>query len=290
MAHLRNAVTTVAAVLAMTLAAAPGMTHPAKLDGVIMSVRPGRVLVRTEAGEQTVVVPPSTRIESISGAFNASRARKPATALISGLPIKVEGNLDANVFTANRIEYKAKDYQTAVQIQAGVHDTAKSNREVRSAVSKTGQFDVKAETHVFFTVGSAVISQISAGRKNMLALEIDGANEAMAFNQEGPEELWVGRRENATVIKRDPGALSAPAARMATLPAGHPQGYHDCFDAFVADAYATAQTGEAPDGMPTFRDGLRAARITAAVLSSARTETWVDVPDAAALTAGSVDG
>src|SRR6185503_4051166 len=45
-------------------------------------------------------------------------------------------------------------------------------------------------------VGSAVVSQISAGRKNMLALEIDGANEALAFNQEGPEELWVGRREN----------------------------------------------------------------------------------------------
>src|SRR4051794_31621837 len=139
-------------------------------------------------------------------------------------------------------------------------------------------------------VGSAVISQISAGRKNRLALEIDGANEALAFNQEEPEDLWVGRRENATIIKRDPGALSGPAARLATLPPGHPQGYNDCFDAFVADAYAAVQTGEAPDGLPVFRDGLRAARITAAVLSSARTESWVDVPDAAALTAGSVDG
>src|SRR3954470_5760848 len=139
-------------------------------------------------------------------------------------------------------------------------------------------------------VGSAVISQISAGRKNRLLLEIDGANEALAFNQEEPEDLWVGRRENATIIRRDPAALSGPAARLATLPPGHPQGYNDCFDAFVADAYAAAQTGEAPDGLPVFRDGLRAARITAAVLSSARTEAWVDVPDAAALTAGSVDG
>jgi predicted dehydrogenase len=138
-------------------------------------------------------------------------------------------------------------------------------------------------------VGSAVISQISAGRKNQLTLELDGANEALAFNQEEPEALWVGRRENVTLIKRDPGVLSGPAARLATLPAGHPQGYNDCFDAFVADAYAAAITGEVPDGLPVFRDGLRAARITAAVLSSARTETWVDVPDAAPLTAGSVD-
>ena len=74
-----------------------------------------------------------------------------------------------------------------------------------------------------------------------------------------------------------------------TVPAGHPQGYNDCFDAFVADAYQAALTGEAPDGLPDFRDGLRAARITAAVLASAETETWVDVPSAAALTAETAD-
>ncbi len=138
-------------------------------------------------------------------------------------------------------------------------------------------------------VGSMVISQISAGRKNRLLLEIDAGEEALEFNQEEPESLWIGRREAATLIKRDPSVLSAPAARLATLPAGHPQGYADCFDAFVADAYAAAVTGEAPDGLPLFEDGLRTARITAAVLSSARTESWVDVPDAAALTAGRAD-
>ena len=139
-------------------------------------------------------------------------------------------------------------------------------------------------------VGSAVISQISAGRKNRLMLELDGADEALEFNQEEPEALWVGRREHATLLKRDPATLSAAAGRLATLPAGHPQGYGDCFDAFVADTYAAIVTGEAPDGLPVFQDGLRAARITSAVLASARTESWVDVPDAAAaLTAGRTD-
>jgi predicted dehydrogenase len=139
-------------------------------------------------------------------------------------------------------------------------------------------------------VGSAVISQISAGRKNRLMLELDGAEEALEFNQEEPEALWVGAREHATLLKRDPATLSAAAGRLATLPAGHPQGYGDCFDAFVADTYAAIVTGEAPDGLPVFEDGLRAARITSAVLASARTESWVDVPDAAAaLTAGRTD-
>jgi predicted dehydrogenase len=126
-------------------------------------------------------------------------------------------------------------------------------------------------------IGSTIISQISAGRKNRLWLEIDGGEEALAFNQEEPESLWVGRREAATLLKRDPEALSAAARRYATLPAGHPQGYGDCFDAFVAETYDAIETGAAPDGLPVFADGLRAARITDAVLTSAREERWVEL-------------
>jgi predicted dehydrogenase len=126
-------------------------------------------------------------------------------------------------------------------------------------------------------LGTAVISQISAGRKNRLLLELDGAEEALEFNQEEPEALWVGRREAATLIKRDPEHLTAAAARYSHLPPGHPQGYGDCFDAFVAETYAAIEAGHAPEGLPSFRDGLRAARITDAVLTSAREARWVDL-------------
>jgi predicted dehydrogenase len=121
-----------------------------------------------------------------------------------------------------------------------------------------------------------VISQISAGRKNRLWLELDGGEEALAFNQEEPESLWVGRREAATLIKRDPLFLSPRARPYATLPAGHPQGYADCFDAFVAEVYDAVAAGEPPEALPVFSDGLRAARLTDAVLTSAREERWVD--------------
>jgi predicted dehydrogenase len=126
-------------------------------------------------------------------------------------------------------------------------------------------------------VGSTVISQISAGRKNRLYLELDGGEEALAFNQEEPESLWVGRREAATLLKRDPEQLTAAAGRYATLPAGHPQGYGDCFDAFVTETYDAIEAGTAPDGLPVFADGLRAARLTDAVLTSAREERWVEL-------------
>jgi predicted dehydrogenase len=126
-------------------------------------------------------------------------------------------------------------------------------------------------------IGAVVISQISAGRKNRLWIELDGAEETLAFDQEQPEELWCGRREAVTIVRRDPLTLSPPAARFAFLPGGHPQGYADCFDAFVADFYEAVRTGSTVDGMPTFSDGLRAASITDAVLVSSREERWVDV-------------
>ena len=40
-------------------------------------------------------------------------------------------------------------------------------------------------------------SQVSAGRKNRLWIELDGAEEALSFDQEQPEELWCGAREAA---------------------------------------------------------------------------------------------
>ena len=129
-------------------------------------------------------------------------------------------------------------------------------------------------------LGSAVISQISPGRKNRLWLEVDGAEASLAFDQEDAESLWVGRREAATIVRRDPQHLSADAARLARLPAGHPQGYADCFDLFVADVYAAVRGGDLPHGVPTFRDGLRAAQIIDAVLASARDQRWVDVAPA----------
>ena len=92
-------------------------------------------------------------------------------------------------------------------------------------------------------VGSVVVSQVSAGRKNRLWIELDGAEEALAFDQEHPEELWSGRREALTILRRDPATLSPAASRFAFLPGGHPQGYADCFDAFVADFYEGVGSG-----------------------------------------------
>ena len=125
--------------------------------------------------------------------------------------------------------------------------------------------------------GSVVVSQISAGHKNQLRFEVAGGEATLAFDQEQPDTLWVGRRTAVEVIARDPAVLDPAAAAYVTVPAGHPQGYQDCFDAFVADTYRAIATGAGVDGLPTFADGVRAARVTEAVLRSAATRRWEDV-------------
>jgi predicted dehydrogenase len=69
---------------------------------------------------------------------------------------------------------------------------------------------------------------------------------------------------------------SAAAKAYSFLPAGHPQGYQDCFNAFIADTYK-AIAGKTTDVLPTFRDGLRSAKLTQAVLESSQTGLWVDL-------------
>jgi predicted dehydrogenase len=170
------------------------------------------------------------------------------------------------------LEFVTGDRITAVSAQLSTANRRRSGRDVSTEDIVTLQFATGGGM-----IGSTVISQVSAGRKNRLLLEVSGSEASVAFDQERSETLWVGGRTQNAELMRDPESLSPDAARLATTPGGHAQGYQDCFNAFVADTRA-AIAGEAPDGLPVFADGLRAARIAEAVAASARGRTWVEVP------------
>ncbi|RRO20029.1 gfo/Idh/MocA family oxidoreductase [Saccharopolyspora rhizosphaerae] len=125
-------------------------------------------------------------------------------------------------------------------------------------------------------LASATISQVAAGRKNRLWFELDGSRGSAVFDQENPEQVWLGGAESNEVLVRDIGTGSAEHRRLSKLPAGHAQGYADCFDAFVADTYA-AMDGENPEGLPTFADGLRSARLVDAVVRATGNRSWTKV-------------
>ncbi|HEX4443694.1 MAG TPA: Gfo/Idh/MocA family oxidoreductase [Galbitalea sp.] len=148
------------------------------------------------------------------------------------------------------------------------------DRAGNSEVATEDAVTVIIETHAG-AIGSLLVSQVAAGRKNHLRIELSGSAESIGFDQENPDDLWIGRRRGNLTIPRDAGQLHPDAARLSIVPAGHPQGYQDAFNAFVADSYA-AIAGELPDGLPLFADGLRAARITDAVMTASATARWVE--------------
>ncbi|NLW96341.1 MAG: Gfo/Idh/MocA family oxidoreductase [Xanthomonadaceae bacterium] len=150
---------------------------------------------------------------------------------------------------------------------AGGETRAVSSEDVAAAMFKTREG----------TLATLTVSQVSAGRRNRLWFEIDGAKASVAFDQEDCERLWMGfpdQREQ--VFVRGPGAGSAEQRRLSILPAGHAQGYANCFEAFVADTYR-AIAGERPEGLPTFEDGLRSALIVDRVIASAGTRAWTPI-------------
>jgi predicted dehydrogenase len=124
--------------------------------------------------------------------------------------------------------------------------------------------------------GSLVLSQVSAGRKNKLWFSFESPSESFVFDQESPESLWIGGLASNQIVMRGVNEESTGAKSYSILPAGHPQGYQDCFNSFVSDTYRSIG-GVEIEGLPNFKDGLRAAKLTEAVLTSAKTGNWVEI-------------
>lgn len=129
------------------------------------------------------------------------------------------------------------------------------------------------------TRGGMTASQVSAGRKNGFSMEVYGAKSSIAWNQERPDELWVGHRDTAnSIFVKDPSLLLPAARSYADLPGGHSEGYDDTFKQVFRRFYASIAASDVKPEYPQFIDGLRQLRILDSVLESHRARKWIDVP------------
>ena len=128
--------------------------------------------------------------------------------------------------------------------------------------------------------GAMTASQVSAGRKNGLVLEIYGTRGGATWRQETPDELWLGHRDAPNqLLLKDPALLDEKARGFADYPGGHDEGYPDTFKQLFRRFYASiADPALAPD-YPQMADGLRQLRILEAELASNKSRAWVDIPD-----------
>ena len=130
--------------------------------------------------------------------------------------------------------------------------------------------------------GVMTVSQVSAGRKNWLYYEIDGAQSAIAWDGENPNELWIGHRDRPNeMLLKDPALLSPEARQAAGYPGGHAEGFPDTFKNLYRAIYSYLDSGNmaATPDFPTFEDGHRALRVGEAILRSSRENRWVDVSE-----------
>ncbi len=128
------------------------------------------------------------------------------------------------------------------------------------------------------TRGVFLVSQVSAGRKNRLWMEIDGSSKSVAWNQEEPNDLWIGEGKTHSInLPKDPGLMNAKTASFAHYPGGHPEGYPDSIKNLFQNVYRDILNGTRDGNYPTFADGYRADRVNAAILKSHQTRRWVKV-------------
>ncbi len=126
--------------------------------------------------------------------------------------------------------------------------------------------------------GAFTVSQVSAGAKNRFTFEIFGTKAGVSWNQEQPDQLWIGHRnEPNQLIVKDASLFYPGAAGFADLPGGHSEGYDDSHKQIFKRFYAKVADPSAPVDFPTFEDGLKGMILLEKVSESSEKRGWVKV-------------
>jgi predicted dehydrogenase len=126
--------------------------------------------------------------------------------------------------------------------------------------------------------GAFTASQVSAGRKNRLNIEIYGTKSSVVWDQERPDELWIGNRNtNNQMLVKDPSLMKEHARTFAELPGGHVEGYNDTFKQVFRRFYQSIENPDLAPEYPQFADGLRQLKILEAEMLSHKSRAWVEI-------------
>ncbi len=129
-------------------------------------------------------------------------------------------------------------------------------------------------------LGTVTLSQVTAGRKNFFWFEISGSKTAMHWEQENPNELWIGHRDRPNeLLPKDPSLFHPEVRTLTGFPGGHAEGYPDTFLQVFRQFYKAIETGKMPETgqFATFEDGHHEMILCDAIKKSAAEKRWVKV-------------
>ncbi|MEZ2602780.1 Gfo/Idh/MocA family protein [Kluyvera intermedia] len=130
--------------------------------------------------------------------------------------------------------------------------------------------------------GCFSVSQVSAGRKNRLHFDINASASSLSWDQENPQQLWIGKRSQANQwLSDDPSLLNRDVAGQAHFPGGHSEGWPDAFKNMMLNFYQAVQAGKMPEAcerrFASFSEGANVMYIIDAIVKSHQQRRWVSV-------------
>ena len=187
--------------------------------------------------------------------------------------------------------------QKIVEVMAELHTCLPKRRKPKGGVLSFGAGRAGETEEVAITLddyaalflklsngarGSFTTCQAAAGRKVDIELQVFGSKESYAWSHVHPNALWIGHREKANEVFYESSIQQAEETRKyATLPTGHPMGYHDAVFNLFRDYYEALDRKQAGKSalatFPDFRTGHEMMCVIDAAVESDKSGRWIKV-------------
>jgi predicted dehydrogenase len=128
------------------------------------------------------------------------------------------------------------------------------------------------------TRGNLAVSQVAAGRKNCIRIELYGSKKSAWWCSENPEMLHFGNRDAANEVAVRATPAFSEAAPFTDYPPGHVEGFPDTFKMLYRAVYgAIVNGGKTEPLFATAEDGHQEVAVCEAVMTSSKAKRWVKV-------------
>jgi predicted dehydrogenase len=163
-----------------------------------------------------------------------------------------------------------------------VQTFAKAGEDIRYATYKVATEDFANVLLQFRNGarGNLGVSQVAAGRKNCIRIEIYGSKKSAWWCSEEPEMLRFGNRDGANeVAVRGSPAFGPDAAPFVDYPAGHVEGFPDTFKMLFRSVYGAIAVGKRTENslFATAADGHQEVAVCEAIIRSNKARKWAKV-------------
>lgn len=124
-------------------------------------------------------------------------------------------------------------------------------------------------------IGSASISQMMAGHKNNLSVQLSGTKASASWSLSDLENIHLGLRDEANKVIPKDASITADAASAIDYPSGHTEGFADAIKQVFKEVYHQPETKH----YAHFEDGLRQMILCDKIYQSATEGKWISVKE-----------